>query len=133
MKNIRGPKSGPKEYIKRNRKQSAIKIILSRPFTVWPVFLYYIAWITPENGKTNWIYVSKYNVYFDGTYKDLSESFALGRIHGWDYAVDGHTLDLNRARWQDNNQEKLLEFLKLYTDAFIPPVPKGILKIPTII
>ena len=77
--------------------------------------------------------VSKYNVYFDGTYKDRSDSFALGRIHGWDYTVDGHTLDLNYAREEENNQEKLIEFLKLYTDAFIPPVPKGILKIPAFI
>ena len=59
--------------------------------------------------------------------------FGLGRLHGWDYTIDGHTLDLNRARLQDDNQEKLIEFLKLYSDAFIPPVPKGILKIPRII
>ena len=75
--------------------------------------------------------VSKYNVYFDGTYKDLSDSFALGRIHGWDYTIDGHTLDLNRARLQDDNQEKLIDFIKEYSDGFYKPVPKGILKIPT--
>ena len=77
--------------------------------------------------------ISKYNVYFDGTYKGLSSFFGLGRLHGLDYTIDGHTLDLNRARLQDDNQEKLIEFLKLYSDAFIPPVPKGILKIPAII
>ena len=77
--------------------------------------------------------ISKYNVYFDGTYKGLSSSIGLGHLHGWDYTIDGHTLDLNRARLQDDNQEKLIEFLKLYSDAFIPPVPKGILKIPRII
>lgn len=77
--------------------------------------------------------ISRYDVYFDGTYKGLSDSIDLGRIHGWDYTIDGHTLDLNRARLQDDNQEKLIEFLKLYSDAFIPPVPKGILKIPAII
>ena len=50
--------------------------------------------------------ISKYNVYFDGTYKGLSSFFGLGRLHGWDYTIDGHTLDLNRARLQDDNQEK---------------------------
>ena len=75
--------------------------------------------------------ISKYNVYFDGTYKDRSNSCALGCIHGWDYTIDGHTLDLNHARSQDDNQERLIEFLKLYSDAFIPPIPKGILKIPS--
>lgn len=77
--------------------------------------------------------ISKYNVYFDGTYKGLSSSIGLGRLHGWDYTVDGHTLDLNYAREEENNQEKLIEFLRLYSDAFIQPVPKGILKIPAII
>ena len=77
--------------------------------------------------------ISKYNVYFDGTYKGLSSTFCLGCLHGWDYTIDGHTLDLNRMRFQDDNQEKLIEFLRLYTDAFFPPVPKGILKIPAII
>lgn len=77
--------------------------------------------------------VSKYNVYFDGTYKGRSCSCALGCIHGWDYTIDGHKLDLKHARKQDDNQEKLIEFLRLYSDAFIPPVPKGILKIPRII
>ena len=77
--------------------------------------------------------ISKYNVHFDGTYKGLSNSFGLGRLHGWDYTIDGRTLDLNRARLQDDNQEKLIEFLRLYSDAFIQPVPKGILKIPRII
>ena len=50
--------------------------------------------------------ISKYNVYFDGTYKGLSSFFGLGRLHGWDYTIDGHTLDLNRARLQDDNREK---------------------------
>ena len=77
--------------------------------------------------------ISKYNVYFDGTYKDCSNSCALGSIHGWDYTIDGHKLDLNYARVEDDNQEKLIDFIKEYSDAFYKPVRKGILKIPTII
>lgn len=77
--------------------------------------------------------ISKYNVYFDGTYKDRSNSCALGSIHGWDYTIDGHKLDLNYARVEDNNQERLIDFITKYSDAFYEPVPKGILKIPTII
>ena len=77
--------------------------------------------------------ISKYNVYFDGTYKDRSNSCALGCIHGWDYTIDGHTLDLNYARVEDNNQERLIDFIKAYSDGFYDPIPKGILKIPTII
>ena len=50
--------------------------------------------------------ISKYNVYFDGTYKGLSNSFGLGRLHGWDYTIDGRTLDLNRARLQDDKPRK---------------------------
>lgn len=77
--------------------------------------------------------VSKYNAYFDGTYVGMSYSLSLGCLHAWDYTIDGHTLDLNHASKYQNNQEKLLEFLRLYSDAFIPPIPKGILKIPAII
>lgn len=77
--------------------------------------------------------ISKYDVYFDGTYEGLSSTFSLGCLYGWDYTIDGHTLDLNRMRLQGDNQEKLIEFLRLYTDAFFPPVPKGILKIHAII
>lgn len=77
--------------------------------------------------------ISKYNVYFDGFYDGLGNSPALGCIHKWDYTIDGHKLDLNNARAQDNNQELLLNFIKQYSDAFYEPVPKGILKIPTII
>ena len=77
--------------------------------------------------------ISKYNAYFDGTYVGLTNSLSLGCLHSWDYTIDGHTLELNYAREEENNQEKLIEFLRLYSDAFIPPVPKGILKIPTFI
>jgi len=75
--------------------------------------------------------ISKYNAYFDGFYDGLGYSPGLGCLHKWDYTIDGHKLDLNNARAQDNNQEKLLEFLRLYSDSFIPQVPKGILKIPS--
>ena len=77
--------------------------------------------------------ISKYNAYFDGVYEGMSNSLALGCLHGWDYTIDGHTLDLHNARTEDNNQEKLIDFIKLYSDGFYIPVPKGILKIPTII
>ena len=77
--------------------------------------------------------ISKYNVYFDGTFKGRSSSCALGCIHNWDYTIDGHKLDLNRARIEDNNQERLIDFIKTYSDAFYEPIPKGILKIPTIV
>ena len=77
--------------------------------------------------------ISKYNAYFDGLYKGLPYSLSLGCLHGWDYTIDGHKLDLNRAYKQDNNQEKLLNFIKEYSDGFYEPVPKGILKIPVII
>ena len=77
--------------------------------------------------------ISKYNAYFDGVYERMSFSLALGCLNGWDYTIDGHTLDLNRAYRDDNNQERLLDFIKAYSDGFYEPVPKGILKIPTII
>lgn len=77
--------------------------------------------------------ISKYNVYFDGVYEGMSYSLALGCLHGWDYTIDGHKLDLNDAYKEDNNQEKLLGFIKRYSDGFYEPVPKGILKIPTIV
>ena len=78
--------------------------------------------------------ISKYNAYFDGTYQRMPYSLSLGCLHGWDYTIDGHKLDLNRAYKQDNNQERLIEFLRLYSDAFsTPPIPKGILKIPAFI
>ena len=77
--------------------------------------------------------ISKYNAYFDGVYRGMSYSLALGCLHSWDYTIDGHKLDLTRARCQDNNQERLLDFIKQYSDGFYEPVPKGILKIPAII
>ena len=77
--------------------------------------------------------ISKYNAYFDGIYRGMSYSLSLGCLHGWDYTIDGHKLDLNRAYKQDNNQEKLLNFINEYSDGFYEPVPKGILKIPVII
>ena len=77
--------------------------------------------------------ISKYNAYFDGFYECLGYSPALGCLHGWDYTIDGHKLDLNNARAQDNNQERLLDLIKTYSDGFYEPVPKGILKIPIII
>ncbi len=77
--------------------------------------------------------ISKYNAYFDGVYKGMSYSLALGCLHGWDYTIDGHTLDLNDARKEDNNQERLIDLIKTYSDGFYEPIRKGILKIPTII
>lgn len=77
--------------------------------------------------------ISKYNVYFDGSYKGMSSSFALGCLHGWYYIIDGHVLDLSNARKEDNNQERLINFIKTYSDGFYEPIRKGILKIPTII
>lgn len=77
--------------------------------------------------------ISKYNAYFDGVYKGMSYSLALGCLHGWDYTIDGHTLDLNDARKEDNNQERLIDLIKTYSDGFYKPIRKGILKIPTII
>lgn len=116
-----------KKYVDLNHSKATNLIFLNNP--VW-IEIHTMCSIDPFRKIKA---ISKYNVYFDGTYKDRSNSFALGCIHGWDYTIDGHTLDLNHARCQDDNQEKLIEFLKLYSDAFIPPVPKGILKIPTII
>ena len=77
--------------------------------------------------------ISKYNAYFDGTYQGMSSSLALGCLYGWDYTIDGHTLDLNNAYKEDNNQERLIAFIKQYSDGFYEPIRKGILKIPTII
>ena len=77
--------------------------------------------------------ISKYNAYFDGFYEELGYSPALGCLHGWGYMIDGHVLDLYNARAQDNNQQRLLDLIKTYSDGFYEPVPKGILKIPTII
>ena len=77
--------------------------------------------------------ISKYNAYFDGFYEELGYSPALGCLHGWGYMIDGHVLDLYNARAQDNNQERLLDLIKTYSDGFYEPVPKGILKIPIII
>lgn len=77
--------------------------------------------------------ISKYNAYFDGVYEGMSYSHALGCLYDWDYTIDGHTLDLKNAGVNDNNQERLLDFIKTYSDGFYEPVPKGILKIPTII
>ena len=77
--------------------------------------------------------ISKYNAYFDGFYEQLSNSPALGCLHGWGYNIDGHTLDLYNARAQDNNQERLIDLIKTYSDGFYKPIRKGILKIPTII
>ena len=116
-----------KKYVNLENPKMANLIFLNNP--VW-IEIHAMCGIDPFRKIKA---VSKYNVYFDRTYKGLSSFFGLGRLHGWDYTIDGHTLDLNRARLQDDNQEKLIEFLKLYSDAFIPPVPKGILKIPAII
>ena len=77
--------------------------------------------------------ISKYNAYFDGVYEGMSYSLSLGCLRGWDYTIDGHKLDLNNAYPEDNNQERLLDFIKAYSDGFYEPVPKGILKIPTIV
>lgn len=77
--------------------------------------------------------VSKYNAYFDGVYEGMSYSLSLGCLRGWDYTIDGHKLDLNNAYPEDNNQERLIDFITKYSDAFYEPVPKGILKIPTIV
>ena len=77
--------------------------------------------------------ISKYNAYFDGVYQGMSYSLSLGCLHGWDYTIDGHKLDLNRSYEEENNQEKLINFIKQYSDGFLEPIRKGILKIPTII
>ena len=77
--------------------------------------------------------ISKYNAYFDGVYEGMSFSLALGCLRGWGYNIDGHTLDLYNARAQDNNQERLIDLIKTYSDGFYEPIRKGILKIPTII
>ena len=77
--------------------------------------------------------ISKYNAYFDGTYEQLGHSPALGCLHGWYYIIDGHVLDLSNARAEDNNQEKLIDFIKEYSNGFYEPIRKGILKIPTIV
>ena len=77
--------------------------------------------------------ISKYNAYFDGVYEGMSYSLSLGCLRGWDYTIDGHKLDLNNAYPEDNNQERLLDFIKAYSDGFYEPIPKGILKIPTIV
>ena len=77
--------------------------------------------------------ISKYDAYFDGFYEELGFSPSLGCLHEWYYIIDGHVLDLRNARAQDNNQERLIDFIKTYSDGFYDPVPKGILKIPTII
>lgn len=116
-----------KKYVNLDDSRAANLIFLNNP--VW-IEIHTMCGIDPFRKIKA---ISKYNVYFDGTYKGLSCFFGLGCLHGWDYTIDGHTLDLKRARRQDDNQEKLIEFLKLYSDAFIPPVPKGILKIPAII
>ena len=76
--------------------------------------------------------ISKYNAYFDGFYEELGFSPSLGCLHDWYYIIDGHVLDLSNAKAQDNNQERLIDFIKTYSDAFYEPVPKGILKIPSI-
>ena len=110
----------------KNKKAENL-IILDRP--VWVE----IHDLMGENPFRKIKAVSKYNAYFDGTYAGMSYSLSLGCLDGWDYTIDGHTLDLNRAYRDQNNQEKLLEFLRLYSDAFMPQIPKGILKIPTII
>ena len=116
-----------KKYVNLENSEATNLIFLNNP--VW-VEIHAMCGIDPFRKIKA---VSKYDVYFDGTYKGLPSSFGLGRLHGWDYTIDGHTLDLNYAREEENNQEKLIEFLRLYSDAFIPPVPKGILKIPRII
>lgn len=77
--------------------------------------------------------VSKYNAYFDGTFKGRPDSRAPGRLHGRYYIIDGRIPDLSNARAQDDNQEKLIDFVKTYTDGFCEPITKSILKIPTII
>ena len=77
--------------------------------------------------------ISKYNAYFDGVYQGMSYSLSLGCLHGWDYTIDGHKLDLNNAYKEQNNQEQLIDFINKYSDAFYEPITKGILKIPTII
>lgn len=77
--------------------------------------------------------ISKYNVYFDGTFKGRSSSCTLGCLHDWTYTIDGHTLDLTNVGINDNNQLELIDLIKTYSDGFMPQVPKGILKIPTIV
>lgn len=77
--------------------------------------------------------ISRYNAYFDGVYEKLGCCCSLGELATWRYTVDGHTLDLSCAGQEEDNQRRLIDFIKEYTDGFAPRIPKGILKIPAII
>ena len=110
-----------------SNKQAKNLIILNKP--IW-VEIHEMIGIYPLRKIKA---ISKYDVFFEGVYRPISYSTNMGCIHGWEYTIDGHTLDLTSNSKQDNNQEKLLDFIKVYSDGFYEPVPKGILKIPTII
>ena len=70
--------------------------------------------------------ISRYNAYFDGTYAGLPP-FPLPR------SPARMGLYYRRPYEQDDNQERLLDFIKEYSDGFCRPVPKGIPKIPAFI
>ena len=77
--------------------------------------------------------ISGHDVYFDGTYEKLGSCLSLGSLVPWSYTVDGHTLDLTGAGEGEDTQQRLIDFVKKYTDGLAPRIPKGILKIPSII
>jgi len=116
-----------KEYVKLNDSKAENLIFLKKP--VW-VEIHSMVGNRPLRKIKA---ISKYNAYFDGFYEELGFSPSLGSLHSWAYMIDGHVLDLSEARAQDNNQERLLDLIKTYSDGFYEPIPKGILKIPTII
>lgn len=74
--------------------------------------------------------VTKNDVYYDGDYKEIYNSLALGSLSHV-FRIDDHEIDLNDVPC-DERQDELLQFIEQYsgiTDERLPPVPKGILKI----
>lgn len=115
-----------KKYVNLTDSKSANLIFLDNP--VWVEIHDMVSYDPFRKIKA----ISKYNVYFDGTFKGCSNSCALGCLHDWTYTIDGHTLDLTGVGINDNNQLELIDLIKTYSDGFTPQIPKGILKIPTI-
>lgn len=115
------------KYVDLNRWMATDIVFLDNP--VWVEIHHLIGHSPFRKIKA----VSKYDVYFDGAYDKLSQSCSLGCINTWTYTIDGHTLDLTGAFVQENNQQKLIDFIKKYSDGFMPQIPKGILKIPATI
>lgn len=78
--------------------------------------------------------VIKNDVYYDGRYKGFWNSLRLGSLNHV-FRIDGHGIDLTDVPLH-RRQDELLTFIKDHTgiaDDSLPPVPKGILKIPAII